>query len=161
MTEVLLDMPAFSEGNFAKVYSGTTSKQGQSVMVKMSYGGTESNGAILTEIHRYYILHDLWGSVLPELYGAGPVQEDEQYTDTYCLVLEKLDKIDWTNPKIKYLAKAALKRIHEYGIAHQDVKRDNLRWRSKTGEVVVIDLGSATEGTSEDMADDIGSVDEL
>lgn len=162
--QISLDLVLVSYGEFAQVNTGKWLRRTGDVPIiaKLSYGDRESNNQLKEEIDNYESLNDLWGSVLPQIYGMGEIIEDGQASGTYCIAMEHLEKVEnWKDPKRKVEAKQLLRQLHRRGFVHDDVSLNNLRWRSNPGEMVIIDLGLSHRGTAEEMEDELAEVDLL
>lgn len=160
----VLEASTLSDGNFANTSDGSLSKQKGAavpIIAKVSYATEESNSHVIREIELYYRLRELWGNVLPALYGAGPHKIEGEFSGAYALVLERLDAVEHWDAETRMQAKQAIQELHRRGIVHGDIRRDNFRWRRETGRVVVIDLGNAHAGNDEEMEEELKFVDEL
>jgi serine/threonine protein kinase len=102
----------------------------------------------------YHQLDDLWGKEVPSLLGCGRLQENFLCALATTDEGNSLDDLDGSandddrisNPDADSFlaaAKAALRKIHDRGVLHGDIRRGNILKRHSDGAPVFIDFGMA------------------
>ncbi|KAJ3146421.1 hypothetical protein HDU86_008526 [Geranomyces michiganensis] len=106
--------------------------------------------ALKNEAQMYEALRSIQGKHIPQIFAC-VAYEGYQVLG---LVMERGDEVDWNNPEECRAARRSLKALHNFGVAHGDVRKCNfvalpsVSRRSSARRIVCVDLGLAKSNAS-------------